>query len=233
MPTPLRTLRAVLALLATLILSLPAVARAQTAVSVKAGTLGLGVELTHGFTPWLDGRLGVNGFHLSRRSTASGIDYDARADLRTATALLDFRPAGGGFRLTGGLVYDDNSVDGRSRPPASGFYPIGDVQVPVRLLGGLEGRIDFQPLAPYLGLGWSNSLAASGRLGFDFDLGAVFQGKPRVTLTPVIAAGSPLDNPTARALLAVEIGKEEADVEHDLRRHDVYPVVSFGLSYRF
>ena len=209
-------------------------ASAQTALSITVGSLGAGVELTESFSPYLDGRLGLHGGNLAeRRRLVADIDYDATAKARTGTALLDWHPAASGFRLTGGLVYNGSRVDAESRIPASGVYRIGNLNLPAAQVGRLQGRADFKTLAPYLGLGWGGPLAGSGRLGFTFDLGAFYQGSPNVTLTPVLPAGSPLDNPVGRALLALAVAQEERRAEADLSSYKYYPVVSVGLSYRF
>jgi hypothetical protein len=209
-------------------------ARAETALSVTAGSLGGGVELTRSFSPYLDGRLGFHGGNLTqRRKLVADVQYDATAKARTGTALLDWHPVANGFRLTGGLVYNGSQVDGSSLTPPSGVYRIGGINVPANQVGRLEGRVDFNTIAPYLGLGWGGPLAANGRLAFAFDLGAFYQGEPKVTLTPILAAGSPIDNPIGRALLALAVTEEERRAEADLSSYKYYPVVSVGLSYRF
>ena len=208
-------------------------AHAQVGIGVKAGTQGLGAELTAGFSRRLEGRLGINGFSRSDQREAGGIEYDATADLRTATALLDFHPGGGGFRLTGGLVYNATQVEGLSRVPDSGRYPIGDVEVPASLLGRLRGEVDFDPVVPYAGLGWGRPLAAGGRLAATLDLGVFVQGEGDVTLTPVFAPGSPIPNiPGAEALLRAQLDLEEQEIEQDIDDYDLYPVLSFGISFR-
>jgi len=215
-----------------LLASLPG--RAQVAIAGKAGSLGLGLELTVGVSPQVNARLGANGFNYTDNlREVSGIEYDATARLRTATALLDWHPGGHGFRLSGGLVYNDTRIEGRSLPPASGFYDIGGVPVPVALVGTLSGKIDFNPTVPYVGLGWGNAVAPGKKVGFYADAGVMFQGRGRVTLTPNIPAGSPLNNPTARAALDVLLRREENDIENKVADYTVYPVVSLGLSYRF
>src|SRR4051794_30641752 len=103
-------------------------ARAQvgiTGITGKAGTLGLGAELTVGLGRQVNGRIGVNAFNYSERGEASRIEYKADAELRSATALLDWQPGGGAFRLTGGLVWNGTQVSGRSIPSSSGTYDIG------------------------------------------------------------------------------------------------------------
>jgi hypothetical protein len=209
-------------------------AAAEVAVTAKAGTLGGGVELTVGLSPQWNVRLGGNAFNYTdHRREVSGIFYDAKARLRTGTALLDFHPGGGGFRLSAGAIYNDTRIDGSSLPPASGFYDIGGVQVPASLVGTLDGQIKFDRLVPYAGLGWGNAVGPGGRVRFAADLGAIFQGRGKATLTPQIPAGSPLNAPVARQALQLLLNREEAEIEKDVANYTVYPVVSIGVSYRF
>jgi hypothetical protein len=209
-------------------------AQAELAVTAKGGTLGGGVELTVGLSPQWNLRLGGNAFNFTDdRREVRGIFYDATARLRTASALLDLHPGGGGFRLSAGAIYNDTRIDGNSLVPASGFYDLGGTPVPASQVGTLDGQIKFDPVVPYVGLGWGNAVGAGGRLRFAADLGAMFQGKSKVTLTPQIPAGSPLNSPVARAVLQVLLDREEADIEKDVANYTVYPVVSIGVSYRF
>jgi hypothetical protein len=227
--------RLVLALSFLTLSALPAArAAAQVAVTAKAGSLGLGAELTAPLSPQIDGRLGVNAFDYSdHRREASRIEYDAQARLRTATALLDWHPGGRSFRLTGGLVWNGNRVDGRSIP-VNGSYDIGGVLVPVSIVQRLDARADFNPVAPYLGLGWGHPAASSRRSGVALDLGVMFQGKARVHLSPVIPAGSPvLTTPGAREVLNLLVQREENDLEDEASKYDLYPVASLGIWFRF
>lgn len=225
-PTPL------LAALAFALLAAPG--QAQVALSAKAGTLGVGAELTVGLGLQLNARIGANGYDYSDRQEASDIEYDAEARLRTFTGLLDWHPGGRGFRLTGGAVYNSTEIEGSSLPPRSGSYDIGGVPVPASLLGTLDGTIEFDPVVPYAGLGWGNAVAEGNGWGFSFDLGVIFQGEAEVTLTPVIPANSPINTtPGAREALQILLDREERDIEGDAADYDLYPVVSFGVSYRF
>ncbi len=229
----MRTLLAAGACIAILALA-PSPGLADAALAGKAGTLGVGVELTAGISRQVNARFGLNGFTYSERREASGIEYDAEANLQTATALLDFHPGGRGFRLTGGLVYNNTEIEGESVDPASGFYEIGRVRVPVELVGSLEATIDTDPVVPYAGLGWGNAVGGDGGWSFVFDLGVIFQGEPEATLTPVIPANSPINTiPGARQLLAIEVAREEREIEEDVKDYDLYPVLSIGVAYKF
>ncbi|HWM91490.1 MAG TPA: hypothetical protein VN493_12060 [Thermoanaerobaculia bacterium] len=220
------------AIVISALLILPAASRAEVGIAGTVGSLGVGLELTVGGTGPLQGRLGLHGYEYSDRREASDIEYDGEANLRTATALLDWHPGSRGFRLTGGLVYNDTEITGSSLPPASGVYDIGGVPVPVAILGTLDGKVEFEPIVPYAGLGWGRAPGSSG-FGVTLDLGVIFQGEGEVTLTPVIPAGSPLNNPLAREALQILLDREERELQDDIADYDLYPVVSLGISYRF
>ena len=221
------------AALLCLLSSAPAEA-ADVAIGGKGGTLGLGVELTVGLGRQWNTRLGVNGFSYSDRRDASDIEYDAEATLRTASALLDFHPGGHGFRLTAGAVWNGTKIEGTSLPPASGFYDIGGVPVPVELLGTLDGEAEWDPFAPYAGLGWGNAVGANKKVGFSFDVGVIFQGDVDVELTPVLPPNSPLNTPVGRQALQILLDREESEIEDEVASdYDLYPVVSIGVTYRF
>lgn len=231
----LTTIRAALAVSALFLsLSAPPATAADFALGAKASTLGFGLELTAGLSEQVDIRLGVNAGSYEETREASDIEYEAEAKARTATALLDWHPGGGGFRLTGGLLYNDSEIEGRSLIPSSGFYDIAGVRVPANLLGTLNGTIEFDPISPYAGFGWGNAIRSSRPVTFSFDLGVAYMDGKEVTLTPVLPPGSPLNDPIARALLAIQLEREAREIEEeDLADYDFYPIVSLGLSYRF
>ncbi len=207
---------------------------ADVAIGGKGGTLGLGVELTVGLGRQWNTRLGVNGFDYSDRREASDIEYDAEAQLRSAAALLDFHPGGRGFRLTAGAIWNGTKVEGSSLRPASGFYDIGGVPVPADILGTLDAEAEFDPFAPYVGLGWGNAVGTNQKVGFSFDIGAVFHGEADVELTPVLPSDSPINTtPGARELLQILLDREAQEIEDEAADYDIYPVVSIGVTYRF
>jgi hypothetical protein len=218
-----------------LLLATCAAARSEVALAARAGTLGGGVELTVGLSPQVNVRLGANAFNYTDNDReVSGIFYDATARLRTATALLDYHPGGRGFRLSAGAIYNDTRIEGSSLPPSSGLYDIGGVPVPVALVGTLDGKIDWDPVVPYAGIGWGNAVGPGRSVRFALDLGAIFQGKGKATLTPIIPANSPINTtPGAREALQILLDREERDIEDDVADYTVYPVVSVGVSYRF
>lgn len=207
-------------------------ARAEVALGAKVGTLGAGVELTAGLSPQWNARFGLQGGSVTDRREVSDIEYDATVDLRSASALLDWHPGGRGFRLSGGVLYNGTEIEGRSLLPRSGIYEIGGVPLPASQVGTLSAVAEFDPLAPYAGLGWGNALAG-GKVRFSFDLGVLFQGEADIRLRANLPPGSPLDTPVAREALDVLLELEAQDLERDAEDYDLYPVAAIGITYRF
>ena len=79
-------------------------------ISVKAGTLGAGLELSTAFSDSVSGRLGLNAFNYSKSATQNTVIYDFKLKLVTVTALADWYPWQSNFRTTAGLVSNGNKA---------------------------------------------------------------------------------------------------------------------------
>lgn len=181
-------------------------------LGIKAGTLGVGVEGTFGLTERFNLRVGANSYSYSYNETASGIRYDAELDLQSAALLLDWHPFAGTFRVSAGVLRNKNAVHlvATATDVGGSPYPAG---------ARVNGDVTFKKSAPYVGIGWGNA-AKPGFLGISVEVGAMFQGKPDVTLT-------------SSDVSEADLRREEQEAEADLADFDVYPVVSLGLSFRF
>ncbi len=214
----------------------PAVERQLSgyAVTGKVSTLGFGIEGTGAISPNFNGRLGFNYFSFGIDTEQSDIEYDADVDLLSATALVDWFPSSRSeFRITGGLAYNNNQVDGTARPART--LEIGGVDVPTELIGQLEGELTFpNTISPYIGIGYGNPVKQGRQFTFSIDLGLLFTGSPEVDLNatgPV--AGALFAAPVVGPLLNDALEREEDDIEDELSDLGVYPVLSIGVSYQF
>lgn len=196
------------------------------ALTAKVGTTGVGADLTVGLARSLNLRLGAQAWTRSETRSEQEIEYDADLKLVSGELLLDVHPGGRGFRISGGAIVNGNEVTAVSTENA--VYTINGVRYPVGLVGRLEGRVDTNTLAPYLGIGWGNAVAPGGPWRFAIDVGAFYQGKPKVSLTahPIIPILLP-------ARFEQDLEAERKDIENDLDSYRFYPVVSLGVSYRF
>jgi hypothetical protein len=207
-------------------------AYADTAVSGKLGTLGPGLDFSVGLSNRVGARFSGHYFGYSDTSIESGIEYDMDLKLRSASALLDWHPFGGGFRMSAGALANAN----RLKLNAVGFddYDIGDTTYRGNL--SLDGDVRFRSAAPYLGIGWGNALGRRGALSFAADLGVAFHGAP---LTNLSAQGTVTNLSTGQEVDAgdqsflQDLLREEENLRRDLERYQYFPVVSVGLLYRF
>jgi hypothetical protein len=213
---------------AFLVLVIGSVAYADSgrfAVSAKPiSTLGLGVEGTAQILPKLNARLGMNYFPYTYSAEQDDVDYDIDLNLFSGSALLDWHPFAGVFRISAGLVLNGNKLDMEARPKEP--VEIGDIEYDPADVGTLSGEIDFNSVAPYVGIGWGNAVGKDKRWGFVCDLGVVFQGSPDVSLA---ASGPIASDPTFQE----ELAREEENLQDDLDVFKYYPVISFGISYKF
>lgn len=196
-------------------------------VTTRVGTLGIGVDVAKSFTSQVNGRLGFNFGNVNFNRTDSGINYDSQLSLSSVQLFGDYYPfSSSSFRVTGGLVAQNNRFSVTSKPSSNGTYTIDGNQYQASNVGTLSGEYKYgNSIAPYLGIGIGKS--TNEGLGFNADLGVMFTGSPKVTLN----ASNPTfnDNQTTRTQLDNQVRQTETD----LRGFNVYPVLSVGLSYGF
>lgn len=94
---------------------------------------------------------------------------------------------------------------------------IDEYKIPINENGDVNGGMKVSGFRPYLGLGFGR-LIPKGRLGFRFELGAQFQGKPEI-----YADGADLNK------LDQEVKNDISDMMDYLK---VYPVIKFSLRGR-
>ena len=95
---------------------------------------------------------------------------------------------------------------------------IDEYRIPIDENGDIRGGMKVKGFRPYLGLGFGR-LIPKNRIGFRFELGAQFQGKPKV-----YADGVDLDK-----TLDEEVKNDISDIMDYLT---VYPVIKFSLRGR-
>jgi hypothetical protein len=204
---------------------LPAAAgfAAERAVGLKAGALGLGVEYTHEIGERLAIRGGINGSQLGFDGQESGIDYQFDVVWDSLSVAVDFHPTKSPFRLTAGLLRNDNGLNAESRP--AGDVTVGATTYTPAEVGVLSGEIGFKKTAPFVGLGWDWS-RRKRLFGVSFDLGVLDQGAPNVTLR---ATGSLLGDPAFEQ----DLRDEEAQLRDSLGNLDLLPYMTVGFVFRF
>lgn len=215
-------------------LAVPSAAAAAApgfAVALRAGTPGIGLDLDLGLSPMFGVRLGYSAFNIDHSIDTSDVNYSGKLKLSTGTALLDWYPFDGVFHLTAGAAINGTRLDVVGQPSASSYTINGNTYSSSQI-GSLTGQLKFgNSVAPYLGFGWGNPAAASGRVHFLLDIGAIYGGTPTVSLSAQCGSAAPPGSAAcdqAQADVATE--RQKLRQKADILRW--YPVVSLGIAVR-
>lgn len=192
---------------------------ADVGISAHGGTLGAGLDLAYGFNRYWTGRVGFNSLTLEEDFTEENIEYSADLELESVHALADWHVFGGGFRLTGGAIVNNNVFDGSADIEAGD--EIGDS--PATGSGSLALDVEYDEVAPYLGIGWGNRARGWSSVSFSVDAGLMLQGSPDVDVTQSGSTGADQD----------DLDKEEREIEDELENFEIYPVLSAAVVFRF
>lgn len=195
--------------------------RSGIGVTGKIGTLGYGAELNFGLSDSIGARVGLNAFNYKYNDNSGAANYDFKMQLQTVSALADWYPFSGGFRTSAGLLYNNNKLT-LNAVPGTGGYTIG-ANTYTSGISSVEATIEFNKVAPYLGIGWGNPVAKDKGWGLVTDVGVMFQGKPKTNLAVTCTTC-----PTAS-----DVAAENAKLESDLSNFKFWPVVSIGISYQW
>jgi hypothetical protein len=193
-----------------------------------AGTVGLGGGVAGQFNSRLGARLGYTSFEYKVKDVeSSDLTFDGTAELGGLQALVDWYPFGGSFRISAGAM--ENAEFTATAMALSNTYTFDGVTYSVNDVAQARGTAKFDSIAPYLGFGFGRALSRSGRFAFTADVGVAFTGAADVNLnvTCVQAAAMLCDQ------IQDDVMAEEAALQDDADQLKYWPVVSFGVSYRF
>lgn len=183
-------------------------------IGVRAGTTGIGADVAWNIAPTIDARVGYSGLKWGYDVNTSNASYNGDLHLSNLNALVDFHPLGPIFRLTGGVIFNDNKYQATGHPNG--------------IPGSFSATVEpGHRAAPYLGIGWGN--VAGAGVNFYADLGVMFMGSPKATLNADctnLSAGQ-------CSTLQSQIAAEQANLEDQLKRLKAYPVLSIGLTIGF
>lgn len=188
-----------------------------------AGVPGVGL----GYSRPLDSRFTVRADFLTlgnqeRTTTENGIQYKSSVRMQRMALFGDWFPFEGNFRLTGGV--SSNSIGMTlDATGAGGSLTLGTRTYTTTAADGVEVRIKFPSVTPYLGIGWGHQLNTGWRLAAD--LGALI-GRAKVTATPRGALASEAD-------LQVNLDQELAELRSGVGRIRAIPQVTISIGYSF
>jgi len=216
-------------LLSCVVIATPA--RAQWAPDVNIGTLGAGVGATIALGETTALRLGIAGWSdIKRDVSKSDVDYHAKIKLANAPILLDWHPGGGSFRLSAGVIPNNDQADLEAVPSATSTFNFNGTTYTTSQVGSATGTVKVKNVAPYLGFGFGNPVAPDAGWSFSMDLGAMYLGTPKATLTATCATSLPAATCTQ---LQNDVSAEEAQLNDAIKNFKWYPVVQLHIGRKF
>ncbi len=210
------------------LISSPAMADVNFATAVRVGSFGYGADFDIGLTKSVNVRLGYNTFSLSRTINDTDVTYDGTFKIGAASAIFDWHVFNGGFRLSAGAVQKGPKIDVVGKPAANGKFEFNGNTYDTADIGSANGTIKIgSSTAPYVGIGWGNTVDKEDRITLLLDLGAIHTGSPKVDLNFTC------NNLPNCSTFDQDIAAEKADLEDKAKKYEWYPVINLGLAVRF
>lgn len=202
---------------------------AAAAVSAQAGEIYGGVGfpgLVLGYAQPIAPNVGLRGeytggLHLTKNGQHAGVDFEGKLKAQSVSALVDYFPTNSGFRVTGGVNFNDTKVSLNSVGGA------GTISGKAVSLAGefFDLEIKQPSVTPYLGLGYGfKPDARQTGWGFFADAGVMF-GKFRTTTSTSLVG--------KQGITQADVDAQTATVRDDVAKLSFLPKLSVGVSYRF
>jgi hypothetical protein len=207
--------------LACALTALPAAARADLFSSVSYGvhasTIGDGITLEKPLLYDFSVRIATGNASVSQQFSYDGNPYTSTTKYNNFALIGDYRPGGSRYRISGGLVFGNDSIVNVARNDGPAIR-IGNTFYPATQVGAVTTRVSFPHPSLYLGAGTGTGLIRGFALAFDAGI-LIRNG------TASSSATGPLSNDPA---FQADLGR----LQSELRTHLVVPVISVGLTYR-
>lgn len=208
-------------------------------VGVKVSTLGLGGEVAVAVSHRSNVRFGFNAFSYGHTFAKDGATYTGNLSLRSAQATYDLFLLPWLHVSPGVLVYNGNNVSANVAVPGGQSFTLSNtsyVSDGANPIAG-TGKLSVYKVAPMALFGIGNLVPRSRHFSTSFEIGAAYQGPPRVALNLSGSACDPTglncrsisSDPTIQSNIAAE----QAKLNKSASPYKFYPVLSFGVGYRF
>lgn len=189
------------------------------------GTKGIGAGIATPVTTTTNARVEFNAFNVSEEFTDSDITYEGKVKSKNFSVMYDWHliSAMPSLRATAGVVFNDTTITGSGHTATPSSYTFNGTTYTTTTNEGVTVDGKFKKTAPYIGIGFGDM---AKRKGFSFfsDIGAYYaKPKMNVTLTPGLAA----------VVAAADVAAETATLQESADNVKWYPVVRFGVQYKF
>jgi hypothetical protein len=209
-------------------------------VSVKVSTLGIGGDVAIAVSHRTNVRFGFNAFSYGHTFDKDGVTYGGTLDLRSAQVTYDMFLFKGLHVSPGLLFYNGNQVTANASVPGGQTFTLSNTSYVSDAANPVTGtgKLTLYKAAPMVLFGIGNLVPRnSHHFSTSFEIGAAYQGPPRVTLN---LGGSACDSTglfcrtiSSDPTIQTNIAAEQARLNKSASPYKFYPVLSFGVGYKF
>lgn len=189
------------------------------AFSVKFNTFGPGAEIATTLGESFSLRFGGNYLAYDFSTVYEDMYINASADLSVgAISLLADWYMSDKLHLTGGMVYNLSKESVSGKPTEE--FTVGTLTVKPDEIGSMTLTLEPNRIAPYLALGFGRPVPLKKSVSVNFELGAVYHGKPKVGLD-------------AQGMIAPTANEDnEKAIEDNISSFSFFPVLSFQIAFK-
>lgn len=209
------------------------------AVGVKADSFGYGVEVATPVAPSMNLRVGGNLFNYGYTFGVDGVNYNAQILFHSGQVNLDWYPFHGSFHVGPAAIYFNNQVNALLNVPAGKSFELGNSAFTNSISDPVHGSAAItygRSIAPALVAGFGNILPRSGRhFSVPVEFGAAYTGVAQIKLKlqGTACQSGACFNMATNPDYQYSLLQQQNDMNETLKKFQVYPIVSTGISYRF
>jgi len=194
------------------------------ALGLNVATTGIGVEARAPITDNIYGRIGANYFKYTHRFTSGKINLKGDLTLLSAPIMFDWHPFDkSGFRLSAGVAYNGTKL--KASGSANGVT-INGKSFSAAQIGSVTAKLTLgNAIAGVASIGYDSSFISNRPLSFDFELGAMYAGKPKLSVSSTGTGGD---------VFLKEYRKDADKSFNDIKKYlKFYPIIKIGVKYAF
>ncbi len=223
------------ALLATIMISTQAQAEETTGFSLggQVGLYGLGAHFSGKFSDKLAVKVGFDQFTYNDIEIEDDqVTYNFDVETKDILATLDWHPFASSFAFRAGVIVNDSNLKGDVKPNvATQKFTFNGVEYSTDDIAKVDTTVDFDPIAPYLGISWDTSWAKKSGFGFTFDLGVIHQGSATVDYS--VDYKDALTKSLIAPSLERNLEIEKQSLQAELDDYEFLPYIAIGVNYKF
>lgn len=209
------------------------------AIGVKVDTLGAGVEVATPLSRTLNLRATANLVKFTYNFNIDGIAYSTQLDFHSGHANIDWFPFHGGFHISPGILYFQNSLSGTAAVPAGQPFQLSNTSYINSVDDPVSGTVAIaypRKIAPTLTIGFGNIIPRTGKhFSMPFEIGVAYLGaaQMKIQLMGTACTNNGCFNAATDSGTQASLLQEEQTLNNDLAVVKFYPIISTGLAFRF